>query len=88
MAEALTKGTLCCHAVAPTVTSAGIPENPGNTKVNLTLNVEGVNIGLDNLSVNLSGLRIGIEKLTLIAEVSRHHAAHTTSCPANTMLHV
>ncbi len=53
----------------------------GSTKVNLTLNVEGVKLGLDGLSVNLTGLRLGIEKLTLIAEVGAHLAVVTHHLP-------
>lgn len=42
----------------------------GATSINLTLDIEGVHVGLDNLAINLTGLRIGIDKLKLVADVN------------------
>ena len=42
----------------------------GATSINLTLDIEGVHVGLDNLAINLTGLRVSIDKLKLTADVS------------------
>ncbi|KAK9833011.1 hypothetical protein WJX74_004404 [Apatococcus lobatus] len=64
-----------------TVPAAGVPvpaaaapaqaaAADGATSINISLDIEGVHVGLDNLAINLTGLRVGIDKLKLVADVN------------------